>query len=150
MKKCFIPNPLVSFLCGMCSRLDEQEALFARVQKSNCAKVMPTVCIMLGLAEWENELNLSNEMHCICFLQKQSHANTQAHKCAWIFDNRYLICVAWLILFNRDVIWIYKDRINTLIPIIHPISNFGASRFLHSQTLPPVHPSVNTYHTKWY
>ena len=27
------------FLCGMCSRLDEQEALFARVQKSTYAKV---------------------------------------------------------------------------------------------------------------
>ena len=51
MKECFIPNHLVSVLCGMCSRLDEQEALFARVQKSTCAKVMPTVCTILGLAE---------------------------------------------------------------------------------------------------
>ena len=39
MKECFIPNHLLSFLCDMCSRLDEQEALFARVQKSTCAKV---------------------------------------------------------------------------------------------------------------
>ena len=39
MKECFIPNHLVSFLCGMRSRLDEQEAMFARVQKSACAKV---------------------------------------------------------------------------------------------------------------
>ena len=38
-KECFIPNQLVSYFCGMCSRLDEQEALFARVQKSICAKV---------------------------------------------------------------------------------------------------------------
>ena len=51
MKDCFIQNHLVPFLCGMCSRLDEQVALLARVQKSTCAKVMPTVCIMLGLAE---------------------------------------------------------------------------------------------------
>ena len=51
MKECFIPNHLVSLLCGMCSRLDKNEAMFARVQKSNCAKVMPTACIMLGLAE---------------------------------------------------------------------------------------------------
>ena len=51
MKECFIPNDLVTFLCGMCSCLDEQEALFARVQQSTCAKVMPTACIMLGLAE---------------------------------------------------------------------------------------------------
>ena len=34
MKECFFPNHLVPFLCGMCSRLDEQEALIARVQKS--------------------------------------------------------------------------------------------------------------------
>ena len=39
------------------------------VKKSTCAKVMPTICIMLGLAEWDNGLNVSNEMHCICFLQ---------------------------------------------------------------------------------
>ena len=39
MKECFIPNDLVSFLCGMCSRLDDQDALFARVQESTCAKV---------------------------------------------------------------------------------------------------------------
>ena len=39
MKYCFIPNHLVSFLWGMGSCLDEQEALFARVQKSTCAKV---------------------------------------------------------------------------------------------------------------
>ena len=51
MKEWFVPNHSVLFLCGMCSRLDEQEALFARVQKSTCAKVMPTACIMLGLAE---------------------------------------------------------------------------------------------------
>ena len=51
MKECFILNHLVSFLCSMCLHLDEQEALFARVQKSTCAQVMPTVCIMLGLAE---------------------------------------------------------------------------------------------------
>ena len=76
MKECFIPNRLVSLLCGMCSRLDEQEALFVKVQKLTCAKVMPTVCIMLGSAELENELNVSNEMHCICFLQKQSHKQT--------------------------------------------------------------------------
>ena len=43
MKECFIPNRLVPFLCGMWSRLDKQVALFARVQKSTCAKVMPSV-----------------------------------------------------------------------------------------------------------
>ena len=39
MKECFITNHLVTFLCVMCSRLDKQEALFARVQRSTCAKV---------------------------------------------------------------------------------------------------------------
>ena len=48
MKECFILNRLVPFLSGMCSRLDEQEVLFARVQKSNCAKVL----------KCENELNV--------------------------------------------------------------------------------------------
>ena len=48
MKECLIPNYVVSFLCGMCSRLDKQEALFTREQKSTCAKVMPTACIILG------------------------------------------------------------------------------------------------------
>ena len=51
MKECFIPNHLVSILCCMCSPLDEHDALFARGQKSTCAKVMRTVCIMLGLVE---------------------------------------------------------------------------------------------------
>ena len=32
LKSVFISNHLVSFLCCMCSRLDEHEALFARVQ----------------------------------------------------------------------------------------------------------------------
>ena len=39
MKEYFIPTHLVSFLCGVFSRLDEQEALFARVQKLTCSKV---------------------------------------------------------------------------------------------------------------
>ena len=39
MKEYFIPNHLVSFCCGMCTRSYEQEALFLRVLKSTCAKV---------------------------------------------------------------------------------------------------------------
>ena len=39
MKECFIPNQLVPFLWGLSSSLDKQEALFARMQKSTCAKV---------------------------------------------------------------------------------------------------------------
>ena len=136
MKECFVPNHLVLFLCGICSRLNEQEALFARLQKLTCAKVMPTLCIMLGLAEWE-KLNVSNETHCIwhciCFLQKQRHTHTHTRtNVRWysIFD------MCGMIKFVKDVIRICKDRINTQIPIIlfkHHISNFGASRFLHSR-----------------
>ena len=70
MKECFIPNHVISFLYGMCSRLDEQEALFAREQKSTRTKVMLTACIMLGLAKWENELNVSNKCSAYAFLQK--------------------------------------------------------------------------------
>ena len=140
------------FLCCMCSRLDEHEALFARVQKSTCAKVTRTVCIMLGLVEWENELNVSNEMHCICFLQraKSHHPHTRAQMCVDIWYLIFDMC--GMIHFVRDVIWICKDRINTQIQIVlfkHHITNFGASRFFTlSQTMPRVHPSVNTYHTK--
>ena len=147
MKERFIPNQLVSFVCGICSRLDEQEALFARVQKSTCAKVMPTVCDMLGL-KWENELNVSNEMHCICFLQKQSHKHKHTHKCSLIF---YMF---GMINFVRDVIWICNDRINTQIPIVlfrHHISNFGASRFLHSRKQCLLFIQVWTHTTQtWY
>ena len=114
----------------MCSRLNEQEALFARVQKSTCAKVMPTVCIMFGLAEWENEMKLSNEMHCICILQRaKSHAPTYGRTNArWysIFD------MCGMINFVRDGIWICKDRINTQIPIVlfkHHISNLAQVDF---------------------
>ena len=54
MKECFIPNHLVPFLCGMCSRLDEQETLFARVQKSICAKV---AYVMFEKNTWDLGIN---------------------------------------------------------------------------------------------
>ena len=54
MKPCFIANHLVSFLCGMCSRLDEQETLFARVQKSTCAKV---AYVMFKEKNWDLGIN---------------------------------------------------------------------------------------------
>ena len=38
MKECCYPKSFSIILCGMCSRFEEQEALFARVQKSTCAK----------------------------------------------------------------------------------------------------------------
>ena len=157
MKECFIPNHSISFLCGMCSRFDEQEALFAIVQKLTCAKVMPTACtcIMLGLAEWENELNVSNKMHCICFLQKQSH--TRTHTRAQMFDIWYSIFdMCGIIKFVRDVILICKNRFNNQIPIvlfkphIH-VSHFGASRFLHSYKQCLLFIQVWTHTTqKWY
>ena len=114
IKECVIPNHLVSLLCGMCSRLDERKALFDRMRKSTCAKVMPKV------AEWENELNVSNEMHCIWFLQKQkshththTHTQTRAHK--MLVDIWFSIFDVWcgMINFVRDVICFCKNRINT-------------------------------------
>ena len=148
MKERFIPNHLVPFLCGMCSCLDEQEALFARVQKLTCVKVMPTVCDMLGL-KWENELNVSGEMHYI-FLQKKSHIHT--HMFVDIQCLTFDMC--GMINFVRDVIWIFNDRINTQIPIVlfkHHISNFGASRFLHSRKQCLLFIQAWTHTTqKWY
>ena len=140
-KKVLIPNHLVSFLWGMCSRLDEQEALFTRVQKSTCAKVMPIAMhVMLGLAEWEIELNVSNEMHCICFFRRSKVTHTHARACAHMFvDILYSIFhMCGMINFIMGVIWICIDRIGSQIPIVvlkRHISNFGASRFLHSRKL---------------
>ena len=133
----------------MRSRLDEQEALFVRVQKSTCAKEMPTVSIMFGLAEWENKLNVSKLMHCICFLQKQGHTHTHARtqNVRW-----YSICVAWLVLLGV----LFGSANTELIPksqLFYSKSHkqlWRVSMFELTQTMPPVHPSVNTYPTKWY
>ena len=38
-ERVFYPESFGIILCGMSSRLDDQEALFAGVQKSTCAKV---------------------------------------------------------------------------------------------------------------
>ena len=46
----FYPKSFGTFLCGMCSRFNKQEALFARVQKSTCAKVMPTSMYYVGIS----------------------------------------------------------------------------------------------------
>ena len=57
----------------------------------------------------------NNEMHCICFLQKHSHSHTHTRtNFLWylIFD------MCGTINFDRDVIWICKDRINTQISIV--------------------------------
>ena len=81
------------------------------------------------------------QMKCIAHAfcrSKDTHAHTHAHKGSMIFD------MCGMIHFARDVIWICKTRFNTQIPIVlfkHQISNFGA-------IMPPVHPSVNTYHTQ--
>ena len=134
MKGCFYLNHMWSFLCGICSRLDEQEALFARVQNSTCAKVRPTLCIMLGLAEWENELKCIkwNALHLLFCRSKVTLTHTRAQVFVDIWYSIFDMC--GMINFVRDVIWICKDRINTQILIVlfkHHISNFGAS-FLHS------------------
>ena len=48
LKECYIPNRLVSCLCVMCSRLDEQDALFVRVHKSTCAKVLKPTALLVA------------------------------------------------------------------------------------------------------
>ena len=68
-----------------------------------------------------------------------THTHTRAQICG-------------MINFVRDVIWICKDRINTLIPIVlfmhHILATLAQVDFALSQTMPPVPPSVNTHHTK--
>ena len=84
----------VWYVCSFAT--DEQVSLFARVQKSTCAKVMPTVCIMLGLAEWENELNVSNEMHCIYVFLQRAKSHTPTHTRTNVFvDIWYSIFDMW-------------------------------------------------------
>ena len=125
----------IIFVWYVFSRLDEQEALFARVQKSTCAKVMPTVCIMFRLPEWENELNVSNQK-CVPFDFCRSKATTQAHKIMFVDIWYSIFDRCGMIKFVRDVIWICKIQFNTQIPIVlfkHHMSNFGASRFLNSR-----------------
>ena len=88
-----------------------QEAFFARVQKSTCAKVMPTACDMLGL-KWENELNVSNEMNCIYALSEaKSHTHTHARAQMFV-DIWYSICVSWLILLGM----LFGSAMTELIP----------------------------------
>ena len=111
-----------------------------RLRESTCAKVL----------KWENELNVSNEMDCICFLQKQSHTHTRAQS---FFNIWYSICVAWLILGM-----LLSPAKTELIPKsqlfysnMYYMYYFGASRFLHSlkQCLLFIQAWTHTTH-KWY
>ena len=119
--------------------------------KSTCAKVMPTVCI--GLAEWENELNVSNEMQCIyAFCKGQSH--TYPHTRAQMFvDNWYSIFdMCGMINFVRDVIWSAKTELISKSQLFYSNITYKQlwrkSIFALSQTMPPVHPIVNTYQSQ--
>ena len=92
------------FLCGMCSRLDEQEALFARVHKST---------------ERERERERMNWMYTkkmqlhMLFGEANSHTHTHT-RTQMFFDIWYSIFdMCGMINYVRDVIWICKDRINT-------------------------------------
>ena len=90
-------------------------------------------------------MNVSNEMHCIC-----TRTRAQIHVDIWYS----IIDMCGMIKFVRDVIWICKDRFNTQIPIVllkHHISNFGASRFLHSPKQCLLFIKAWTHTTqKWY
>ena len=131
MKECFIPNHSVSFLCGMCSRLDKQEALFAKFDLRQSDAYSTYYLGISGVREWIECIKW-NALHML-FAESKSRSHTHTRTdVRWysIFD------MCGMINFVRDVIWICQDRINTQIPIVlfkHHISNFGASRLLHSR-----------------
>ena len=160
MKECSYPNITfgISFLCDMCWRLDKQEALFARVAKFDLRQSDAyTVCIILGLAEWENELNVSNEMHCICFLQQQSHAHTLTRVQMFVdivIFNIWYESGQRLILVTGMLFGFAKNKLIPKVPIVlfkHHISNFGASQFLHSRKQCLLFIQASTHTTqKWY
>ena len=92
-----------------------------------------------GVREWIECIKW-NALHML-FAEAKSHTHThtraraRAHK---MFVNIWysIFDMCGMINFVGDVIWICKDRINTQIPIVlfkHHISNFGASRMLHSR-----------------
>ena len=97
------------------------------------------------------------QMKCIQkkdFCKGQSH--THPHTRVQMFVNIWysLLDMCGMINFVRDVTWICKDQINTQIPIVlfkHHISNFGASRLLHSRKQCLLFIQVWTHTTqKWY
>ena len=89
MKECFVPNHLVPLLWGMCSRLDEHEALFARVQKSTCAKV---AYVMFEQSNWDLGIksvfadpnNIPNKIKHATHIKYQISTNVCARVCGWV------------------------------------------------------------------
>ena len=85
-----------------------------------------------GVREWIECIKW-NALH-MPFAEAKSHTHTRAQMFVGIWYSIFDMC--GIINFVRNVIWICKDRIKTQIPIVlfkHHISNFGASRFLHSR-----------------
>ena len=130
----------------MCSRLNEQVTLFARVQKIDLRQSDAYSMYYVGISgvrEWIECIKW-NALQMFFAKGKVTHAQ----KCSLIFD------MCSMINFVRGVIWICEDRINTQIPIIlfkHHIGNFGASRFLHSRKQCLLFIQAWTHTTqKWY
>ena len=84
------------------SRLDEQVALFARVQKIDLRQSDAFSMYYVGISgvrEWIECIKL-NALHMFCAMGKVTHTHTHTHKCSLIFNIRYLICVASLSLLG--------------------------------------------------
>ena len=105
MKECFISNHLLSFLFGMCSRLDEQEALFARVQKSTCVKV---AYVMFRSNNWDLGIksvfadpnNIPNKINHATHNQilhiKYQRTFVRACVCVWLcFCKKHMQCISF-------------------------------------------------------
>ena len=105
-----------------------------------------------GVREWIECIKWS-ALHMLFAKGKVTHTHIRAHK--MFVDIWYsLFDMCGMINFVRGVIWICKDQINTQIQIVlfkHHISNFGASRFLHSRKQCLLFIQVWTHTTqKWY
>ena len=138
MKECFIPYHLVSFLFVMCSRLDEHEALFARVPKMNLRQSDAYSMYYVGISGVRERLMECikwNALHMLYAEAKFLKKYTHAHKCSLIIDILFLIFAKTEVIPKSQLFYSNKQI-------------WRKSSFALSQTMAPIHPSVNTYHTK--
>ena len=103
-----------------------------------------------GVREWIEGIKW-NALHMLFAKGKVTHTHTHAHKCSLNFDIRCLICVAWLILLGIRFLLSRKQCLLFIPNVLfkhHYKQLWRESIFALSQTMPPVHPSLNTYPTK--
>ena len=131
----FYPESFSIILSGMCSRLDEQEALFARVQKLTCAKV---ALWCLNKTNWDLGINSviahPNKIH-----NKINHAIPQIYNIKYqqtIVRACVCVCV-WLCFRKKHMQCISFDTFNSFSHFNPNISHtagitLAQVEFLHS------------------